>query len=176
MVLQTKFIFIPHRHTLDAIPPTVLFSAAPLMCYSAHVTRSLVLILCDQVVGEADREEHPSFQHAGGSGQSGGSDGSERREKRLGSEASMGEGLPGQRKKHTFFSTAITLLNQVIHHNCQRNCLVSLKLDSKVFSRIIMTWSSFFIFNCIQGFNTKHNTELDSLKNWRKYEKKNTTV
>lgn len=97
---QMKPIFIPHR--LEAVPPTVLFSAAPLMYYSTHVTRCLVLIPCCQVVGEADREEHPPVWHAGGSGQSGGSDCSERREKRLGGQQSLGEGLPGQCKTHTW--------------------------------------------------------------------------
>lgn len=61
----------------------------------------LVLIPRCQVVGEADREKHPAVWHAGGSGQSGSYDGSERREKRLGSQPSLGEGLPGKCKNHS---------------------------------------------------------------------------
>lgn len=61
----------------------------------------LVLIPRCQVVGEADREKHPAVWHAGSSGQSGSYDGSERREKRLGSQPSLGEGLPGKCKNHS---------------------------------------------------------------------------
>lgn len=71
-----------------------------LMYRSSHVTCCLVLIPCCQVVGEAGREEHPSVWHAGGSCQSGGSDCSERREERLGSRQSLGEGLPLECKNH----------------------------------------------------------------------------
>lgn len=72
------------------------------MYYSTHVACCLVLVPCCQVVGEADREEHPSVWHAGGSGQSGSSDCSERREERLGLQQTLGEGLPGQCKIHTW--------------------------------------------------------------------------
>lgn len=72
------------------------------MHYSAHVTCRLCSPpLGCQVVGEANREEHPPVRHAGGSEQSGSSDGSERGEEGLGGQQTLGEGLPGKRKKHT---------------------------------------------------------------------------
>ena len=76
------------------------------MYHSTHVTRRLALnpLRC-QVVGEANREEHPPVRHAGGSEQSGSSDGSERGEEGLGGQQALGEGLPGKRKKHTWAKT-----------------------------------------------------------------------
>lgn len=52
------------------------------------------------MVGEADREEHPSVRHVGGSSQSGGSVGSERREEGLGRRPGLAEGLPVKREDH----------------------------------------------------------------------------
>lgn len=64
------------------------------------------------MVGETGCEEHPTFRHAGGSGQSGSSNGSAGGEEALGGRQSLGERLPGKCEKHNI---AVPAINFIIH-------------------------------------------------------------
>lgn len=99
-----EHLFLSLADYREAFPPTPLF-CFPLWSDAPPTWHAVFSSPCCQVVGQADREEHPSVWHAGGSGQSGSSDYFEWREKRLGIQQGLGEGLPGKCKTHRLQNT-----------------------------------------------------------------------